>query len=180
MPKHKKPVKLCLLGSRLQARQPQRGQHEISRPKTKPRPVTGGGGLPLADGKLGNAFFLNQPIDGCLFITHLINEMPEVSAKLKNNPLSQRNSLLNSSQPQAIALNYILEFLHNFQRNSNDLAMLNALDKGVLAECLMRSIPPPTTAEPAEHTIAEAIKASVRRLESQDDSFKPLNKVSSL
>ena len=62
----------------------------------------------------------------------------------------------------AVALNYVLEFVHNLQRQSTESSTGWSIEASVLARCILKSIPTETDA--TEATIAEALKAVVRRM----------------
>lgn len=61
-----------------------------------------------------------------------------------------------------MALNYILEFLHNLQRNVLENDGLPAEQVALLAQCLLKSIPVHT--ELTETLVADALRTASRRL----------------
>lgn len=82
-----------------------------------------------------------------------------MASPMLNHPFSTGGA----SPELATVLNYVLEFIHNLQRETllpGD--SFRAIDPHILAQCLLKSIPIQT--DPTEAAIAEALKAAVRRM----------------
>jgi serine/threonine protein kinase len=98
-------------------------------------------------------------------LTKLLRSTDSKSSDAQSFSTDVRSAAQMASHSQydhAVALNYVLEFVHNLQRNALDQTASEAIDVEALAECLNHSVPVQTNL--TEAAIAEALKAAIRRM----------------